>query len=242
MTRPAESSSGPPELPGLTAASVWITSEIEKPLGAWIWRCLAETMPLVTVRSRPKGLPIATTGSPTSVLSESPSSSAVRSFDSSTSRRATSEEGSAPTSSASRCSPSSPTSTVISFGALDHVGVGEDVALVVDDEAGAARRALRGRCPDEGDAGGVALVDLADGELVARAALAALGLVADEARLRGGGRIRRSRSAVVADPAGLDGSEADDGDDQAAGDGGPEMGGENALHRGASSPRPLNRP
>jgi hypothetical protein len=30
-TRPLESSSGPPELPGLTAASVWITLEISRP-------------------------------------------------------------------------------------------------------------------------------------------------------------------------------------------------------------------
>ena len=36
ITRPAESSSGPPELPGLSAASVWITLSIEKPLGALI--------------------------------------------------------------------------------------------------------------------------------------------------------------------------------------------------------------
>ena len=30
-TRPLESSRGPPELPGLTAASVWMTSEISWP-------------------------------------------------------------------------------------------------------------------------------------------------------------------------------------------------------------------
>ena len=45
ITLPAASISGPPELPGLIAASVWITLEIEKPLGAWIWRWRAETMP-----------------------------------------------------------------------------------------------------------------------------------------------------------------------------------------------------
>ena len=73
ITSPAALISGPPELPGLIAASVWITLEIEKPLGAWIWRCSAETMPLVTVRSSPNGLPIATTGSPTSISAESPS-------------------------------------------------------------------------------------------------------------------------------------------------------------------------
>ena len=74
-TSPEASISGPPELPGLIAASVWITLEIEKPLGAWIWRWSAETMPLVTVRSSPKGLPIATTGSPTWSCEEWPSGS-----------------------------------------------------------------------------------------------------------------------------------------------------------------------
>ena len=33
-TRPRASSSGPPELPGLSAASVWITLSIRNPLGA----------------------------------------------------------------------------------------------------------------------------------------------------------------------------------------------------------------
>jgi hypothetical protein len=31
ITRPAESSSGPPELPGLIAASVWMTFAISRP-------------------------------------------------------------------------------------------------------------------------------------------------------------------------------------------------------------------
>ena len=49
ITRPSASSSGPPELPGLIAASVCTAPEIEKPLGAWILRSSAEMMPLVTV-------------------------------------------------------------------------------------------------------------------------------------------------------------------------------------------------
>ena len=53
ITRPSASISGPPELPGLIAASVWMTSEIVKPLGALICRCSAETIPEVTVRSSP---------------------------------------------------------------------------------------------------------------------------------------------------------------------------------------------
>ena len=50
ITRPWASSSGPPELPGLIDASVWITLLIEKPLGASIWRWSADTIPVVTVR------------------------------------------------------------------------------------------------------------------------------------------------------------------------------------------------
>src|SRR5256885_8572526 len=70
-TRPCWSSSGPPELPGLMAASVWIVWSIEKLLGAWISRPSADTMPVVTVSSKPNGLPIATTGSPTRSVLES---------------------------------------------------------------------------------------------------------------------------------------------------------------------------
>jgi hypothetical protein len=49
----------------LIDASVWITLEIVKPLGAWICRCRPDTIPVVTVRLKPNGLPIAITGSPT---------------------------------------------------------------------------------------------------------------------------------------------------------------------------------
>ena len=79
-TRPRPSISGPPELPGLIAASVWITLSIVKLLGDWIWRWRAETIPAVTVRSRPNGLPIATTGSPTFTCEESPSGIGWSSF------------------------------------------------------------------------------------------------------------------------------------------------------------------
>ena len=59
MTLPLASSSGPPELPGFSAASVWMAPEIVAPSGAWRLRCSAETIPVVSVWSRPKGLPIA---------------------------------------------------------------------------------------------------------------------------------------------------------------------------------------
>ena len=61
--------SGPPELPWLIGASVWIESLIVKLFGDSIWRPSALTMPLVTVSASPNGLPIATTPSPTSTRS-----------------------------------------------------------------------------------------------------------------------------------------------------------------------------
>ena len=59
MTLPSALISGPPELPGFSAASVWMAPEIVAPSGAWRLRCSADTMPVVSVWSRPKGLPIA---------------------------------------------------------------------------------------------------------------------------------------------------------------------------------------
>ena len=69
-TLPAMSTSGPPELPGLMAASVWMKRWnwlCETPLGpgSSIERFLAEMMPAVTVFERAKGLPMARTQSPT---------------------------------------------------------------------------------------------------------------------------------------------------------------------------------
>ena len=55
------SSSGPPELPWLIGASVWIAPEIEKLFGAVIVRSIALTIPAVIVSVSPNGLPIATT-------------------------------------------------------------------------------------------------------------------------------------------------------------------------------------
>ena len=52
--------SGPPELPGLIATSVWISGR-KSPVS----RDFALTMPAVTVFSRPNGEPIAITHSPT---------------------------------------------------------------------------------------------------------------------------------------------------------------------------------
>ncbi len=67
ITRPAESSSGPPELPGFSAASVCTTSSIRRPVVARRLRPSALTTPAVTVHSKPNGLPIATTSWPTRI-------------------------------------------------------------------------------------------------------------------------------------------------------------------------------
>src|ERR1700750_527302 len=61
ITSAADDTSGPPELPGLSAASVWITSSMVRPLAERIERPSADTTPDVTVDSNPKGLPRALT-------------------------------------------------------------------------------------------------------------------------------------------------------------------------------------
>jgi hypothetical protein len=68
-TRPAASNSGPPELPGLTAASVWMNGTTASPGSE---RPLALTMPCVAVCSKPNGAPIASTQSPTCTALASP--------------------------------------------------------------------------------------------------------------------------------------------------------------------------
>src|SRR5437870_590 len=75
MTSPCMFTRGPPELPGLIAASVWTKSSN----GPWpIWRALALMIPAVTVAWRPNGDPTARTQSPTWARSESPSFAAER--------------------------------------------------------------------------------------------------------------------------------------------------------------------
>ena len=72
-TSPCDDTSGPPELPGLSAASVWIRSSISRPVLARSERPSAETTPAVTVDSKPSGLPIAMTSWPRLSRRESPS-------------------------------------------------------------------------------------------------------------------------------------------------------------------------
>jgi hypothetical protein len=71
---PCESTNGPPELPGLIAASVWIASiklsAFNEPVVTGRFR--AETIPLVTVPDKPRGEPKAITGSPIERVDEFP--------------------------------------------------------------------------------------------------------------------------------------------------------------------------
>ena len=73
ITSPREFSSGPPELPGLIAASVWMIPLIIRPFLALSERSRLLMIPVVRVRSRPNGLPRARIFWPTSSCDESPS-------------------------------------------------------------------------------------------------------------------------------------------------------------------------
>src|SRR5213593_1139573 len=104
--------SGPPLLPGLIEASVWMKSSYGP---SPITRPVALTMPVVTVCSRPNGLPIAMTGSPTFSAADAPGEFApVRELHADL------------------------------RGTVHHVVVRHDVAVGVDHEAG-AEAALRAR-------------------------------------------------------------------------------------------------
>ena len=104
-TSPAADTSGPPELPGLRAASVWMTSSISRPEVARSDRPSAETMPAVTVDSKPSGLPIATTSWPRLRALELPSVAAGVPAGSSVRSSARSVSGSSPSTLASAWPP-----------------------------------------------------------------------------------------------------------------------------------------
>src|SRR6266536_1111339 len=71
---PPPLSNGPPELPGFTAASNWMSPARWAPSVVVAWRFSPETTPVVVVRVRPSWLPMAVTLSPTASRSELPSS------------------------------------------------------------------------------------------------------------------------------------------------------------------------
>ena len=103
-TSPFMLKSGPPELPGLMAASVWMKSS-KGPFCSE--RALAETIPKLAEPERPNGLPSASTKSPCSSASESPSATVGRSCGAFSSRMsATSVGGSFPTTLAMNSRPS----------------------------------------------------------------------------------------------------------------------------------------
>ena len=60
-TRPRESNSGPPELPGFNGAVCWTTFSISRPPSPRIARPTALTTPVETVEWNPNGLPMAIT-------------------------------------------------------------------------------------------------------------------------------------------------------------------------------------
>src|SRR5438270_684707 len=110
-TRLAESASAPPELPGLSAASVWMTSSTTRavrPSRVGSDRPTPLTTPAVTEPARPSGLPTATTSCPTASVPASPRTAgggvAVRAR-----TTARSLSGSAPTTSTSASVPSANT-------------------------------------------------------------------------------------------------------------------------------------
>ena len=81
-TWPCPSASAPPELPGLRAASVWITFSTIRPAArerTGSERPSADTTPAVTEPAKPCGFPIATTSWPTRRFSASPSTAGVKS-------------------------------------------------------------------------------------------------------------------------------------------------------------------
>ncbi len=75
ITLPSPSTSGPPELPGLIAASVWTAPEMANAVSDSIERSTAETTPIESDWRSLNGEPIAATGSPTSTSVEAPSGS-----------------------------------------------------------------------------------------------------------------------------------------------------------------------
>ncbi len=74
ITSPLALTKGPPELPGLIAASVWM-SRVSRLPDNCSSRSKAETIPVVTdgVSPRPNALPMARTSSPTSTSEDLPS-------------------------------------------------------------------------------------------------------------------------------------------------------------------------
>ena len=79
MTCPSRFSSGPPELPGLTAASTWIRPCSTVPVvGIWNERSSPETTPELMDPYRPNGLPTTNASLPTCMAAGFPSVAGTR--------------------------------------------------------------------------------------------------------------------------------------------------------------------
>ena len=113
-TWPSAFSSGPPELPGLMAASVWMRLSRVIPW-AWMLRSVAEMMPSVTLGGPPRlsALPMATTSSPTRTSRDTPSSAGVRPLTSAIWISAMSSSGRLPTSEAASLRPSDNMTSIV---------------------------------------------------------------------------------------------------------------------------------
>ena len=151
-TAPFMSTSGPPLLPGLIAASVWIAGYVvlwpSASVPTLTGRSSAETMPLVTVESSPNGAPTATTSWPMSRLADLPIVALVSPLTSSALMTAVSVRGSVPTISAAASSPFWKDTEMRppSLGQLHDVVVGQDLAVLAEDDprAGPADRLALG--------------------------------------------------------------------------------------------------
>ena len=112
ITRPRESTSGPPELPGFRGAVCWMTFSIRRPSRLRSARPRALRTPVETVESNPSGLPMAIASWPTESAPESPNAAEGRS-PASARRTARSVAGSAPARRAGRAVPSAVRTSIL---------------------------------------------------------------------------------------------------------------------------------
>ena len=134
---PRALTSAPPELPALIAASVWMKSS-NRAMSSWP-RPVALTMPIVTVWLSPSELPIASTTSPTSSVSERPSADLGQVGQVDLQQR---ELGVRILADELRHGDSAVGQLHENLvGVADHMPVRDDVACAIDDDAGAEPRA-----------------------------------------------------------------------------------------------------
>ncbi len=112
-SRMPPAAAGPPELPGFSAASVWITSSTSRPAAERSERPRALTTPAVTELWNPSGLPMAMASCPTRTVLESPRRAYARPAPL-TRSTATSVSGSMPTTSACAVAPSGMSTRTVS--------------------------------------------------------------------------------------------------------------------------------